>query len=106
MRDNRIGVYWDGALVSTLDGDGINNGGSVWRRHSMKVTASRTGTALQFADLSYPDGVGGLIDDVRVVEEVPTILVNGSTPSYYNASLGTALDAKACIVSSSGVSVS
>ncbi|EPX58936.1 hypothetical protein D187_003651 [Cystobacter fuscus DSM 2262] len=92
VRDNRIGVYWDGALVSTLEGDGSNNGGSVWSRHSMKVTAFRTGTALQFADLSVADGVGGLIDDVRVVEEVPTLLVNGSTPAYYNASLGTTLD--------------
>ena len=90
--DNRIGVYWDGSLVSVLDGNGIGNGGSVWRRHSIRVTASKASTPLMFADLSQPDSVGGLLDDVRVVEEVPKVLVDGSTPAYYNASLGTALD--------------
>jgi hypothetical protein len=90
--DNRIGVYWNGTLLSVLDGNGSGNGGSVWSRHSFKVTATQTSTPLMFSDLSYPDSLGGLIDDVRVVEEVPTILVNGSTPAYYNAQLGTGLD--------------
>ncbi|QRN93243.1 hypothetical protein JRI60_29055 [Archangium violaceum] len=90
--DNRIGVYWEGTLLSILDGNGIGHGGSVWSHHSWRVTASRDGSSLRFADLSQPDALGGLIDDVRVVEEVPTVLVNGSTPAYYNAALGTALD--------------
>ena len=63
--DNRIGVYWNGTLVSVLDGRG--DGSTRWSNYSFRVTASGATSELKFADLSYNDSLGGLIDNVSLV---------------------------------------
>ncbi|WNG57919.1 hypothetical protein F0U59_26575 [Archangium gephyra] len=67
VRDNRISVRF-GDLSTTLQGDGTLLGGNQWTRHTFRVKATEAETALVFEDTSVSDGLGGLLDDVRLVE--------------------------------------
>jgi hypothetical protein len=68
VRDNRIGVFWNGQQLAVLDDDGSSRTQNAWRRFTFRVKATGTSTDLDFADLGLSDSVGGLLDDVRVVE--------------------------------------
>ena len=81
VSDNRMGVYWGGTLLKIVDANGASNNKNQWTRYTLRVTASSGNTALRFADLGVSDGVGGLLDDVRVVEVAAT--------SYHGASVRT-----------------
>lgn len=86
VKDNRVGVYWEGGLLKIVDGNGVPNGRNQWSTLTFRVTASGSGSSLRFADLSVSDGVGGLLDDVHVVEEVTSASLCGKDgPGHFTA---------------------
>ena len=68
VADNRISVRF-GGLSTTLQADGSYLGANQWARHTFRVTASGPET-LVLEDVGLSDSVGGLLDDVRVVEVI------------------------------------
>lgn len=66
LRDNRIGVYWNNEQLAVLDDDGSLRTRNAWRRFTFRVKATSASTSLEFADLGFSDGAGGLLDDVQV----------------------------------------
>jgi hypothetical protein len=67
--DNRIGVYWNGQQLAVLDMNGAGTKGTTWKRFTYRVSATSASTELRFEDLGVKNGVGGLIDDVRVISQ-------------------------------------
>ncbi|XXY50943.1 DNRLRE domain-containing protein [Sorangium sp. So ce269] len=59
---NVLGVVWGGQPVATL-----TTGSSAWVTYTYTLVASGTTTRLQFNDLGISNGLGTLLDDVRVV---------------------------------------
>ncbi|MBI1849307.1 MAG: IPT/TIG domain-containing protein [Planctomycetes bacterium] len=67
VADNRIQVWWDGGLVTTLDRNATGQTTTQWSAQSFTVVATQTTTRVRFADVSAMDTVGGYIDGVSVV---------------------------------------
>ncbi len=66
--DNRIDIYWDNALVHTMSTDGTNNTETVWETIELALDApDTTTTRLKFQSIQG-DGVGGLLDDIKVTQ--------------------------------------
>ena len=66
--DNRIDIYWDGTLVHTMATDGTNNTETVWETIELALDApSGSTTRLKFQSIQG-DGVGGLLDDIKVTQ--------------------------------------
>ncbi len=68
---NPVEVYFGGALLDTLTGDGA--GDTVWSLHDFSVFGgSGVSTTLEFRGVGTSDSLGGYIDDVRLNESVRT----------------------------------
>ena len=66
--DNQIDIYWDGSLVHTMATDGTNNTETVWETIELSFDApSSSTTRLKFQSIQG-DGVGGLLDDIKVTQ--------------------------------------
>jgi hypothetical protein len=62
---NAIDVWWDGAMLGTLNGSGVGAGNNVWRQYTFSVVGTGSNT-LRFAAAGAPDGLGGSLDNVRL----------------------------------------
>jgi hypothetical protein len=79
--ENTMEVFWNGALLDTLDASGIGLGGTSWTVHTYNVTANAASTRLQFAAVGASDSFGAYLDDVVVESVVPE-------PAYAGVCLG------------------
>ncbi|MCA9061772.1 MAG: DUF4347 domain-containing protein, partial [Planctomycetaceae bacterium] len=65
LSTNTVMVYWRGSLIATID-----PASTAWETHSYTVTGSGGSDRLEFKHPSADDdGVGGLIDNVSLVEQ-------------------------------------
>jgi hypothetical protein len=69
VADNRIRVRWGGAVVAELSESGVGMSDTRWVTVSIPVTATSSSYLLEFEDASYADGLGGFIDNVRLVQK-------------------------------------
>ena len=81
---NGVAVYWDGQLLDTISRVGGSQ--NDWQTYTYDVTASGGGTVLEFRAIGGSDGVGALLDDVKVKATGdiafadPIVALNGLTP--------------------------
>ncbi len=68
---NIIEVWFDGALLATVTGDGTNLNDTSWSVLSYNVSPSGNLVNLEFRAMGISDTLGGYIDDVRLVAAVP-----------------------------------
>jgi hypothetical protein len=68
---NIIEVWFDGALLSTVTGDGSNLIDTSWSVLSYNVSPSGNLVNLEFRAMGTSESLGGYIDDVRLVPAVP-----------------------------------
>ncbi len=66
--DNQIKVYWDGSLVHTMATDGTLNTTTVWETIELALNAPATSTTRLKFQSTQGDGVGGLLDDIKVTQ--------------------------------------
>jgi hypothetical protein len=69
--DNRVGIYWDGALVARVEADGSRLSSTAWQVVTVMVRARGSRARLEIRDEGTPNSLGGFVDDVRVVEVAP-----------------------------------
>jgi hypothetical protein len=67
---NAIEVWWDDAMLGTLNGSGLGATGNVWQAYSFSVVGNGNNT-LRFAAAGQSDSLGGALDNVslRAVSE-------------------------------------
>jgi hypothetical protein len=69
--ENTMEVFWNGTLLDTLDGDGLNLASTNWTVHTYLVTATGPSTRLQFAAAGTSDSFGAYLDGVEVETVIP-----------------------------------
>jgi hypothetical protein len=69
--ENTIQVFWNGALLDTLNASGTGLTNTSWTVHSYNVNAIGTSARIQFAAAGTSDSLGGYVDDVNVNAAVP-----------------------------------
>ena len=62
---NAIEVWWDDAMLGTLNGSGLGAAGNVWQEYSFSVVGSGNNT-LRFAAAGKSDSLGGSLDNVSL----------------------------------------
>lgn len=62
---NAIEVWWDGAMLGTMNGSGVGAANHVWRQYAFSVVGTGSNT-LRFAAAGNADGLGGSLDNVRL----------------------------------------
>jgi hypothetical protein len=66
---NGIEVLWGGRSYGIFSGNGGN--GNQWQKYSFSGIGAGASTVLQFRAVGVSDGVGGSLDNVSVLAEVP-----------------------------------
>lgn len=66
VADNRVGIYWDGNLVATLNASGVGNSTNQWTTVGYTLTATSGTATLELRGAGVNDALGGFIDNVRL----------------------------------------
>jgi hypothetical protein len=96
--DNRIQVLWGGQNVADVNANGAGLPDTQWRYSTVRVTASTNNTRLTFADASWPDSLGGYVDEVSVTDAcatdpgMPTLALNGPSEMTLECGVDTWVD--------------
>jgi hypothetical protein len=99
--DNRIRALWDGQQVADVNANGAGLPDTQWRYSTVRVTANSNNTRLTFADTSWPDSLGGYIDEVSVTDAcatdpgMPTLVLNGNSEMTLECGVDTWVDPSA-----------
>lgn len=68
---NTIQVYWDGVLLDTITADGIGLTDFNWTTYTYSVPVTDSDARLTFVSVGDEDSLGGMIDNVGLVGEMP-----------------------------------
>ena len=69
--DNRLMVYWDGALIGEFFDSGSGKGNTEWQRIDLEVVAAGDTSRLEFRNGDRGDSLGTFIDGVSLTRGVP-----------------------------------
>jgi hypothetical protein len=79
-----IEIYWNNVSVDTFTTDGTGLTNTVWSIRNYTLTATGISSELKFLAIGNGDGLGSLIDDVKLTLAVPELSCEGFEPPMNN----------------------
>jgi Protein of unknown function (DUF642) len=76
---SEVDVYVDGDFIEGIAVDGSALSTTDWQEHLYTFNAAGTSTLIEFRAAGISDGVGGLLDNVRLLGEAPPVAADVPT---------------------------